>query len=330
MANRKRKTNKKTKGRSRRPQARSSQAGNQLITTRVITRVPPAPKGLMDTSFYERVCSQINPFCAEALGAKIYDLSSAKTLTSCVRKIFDITTDTDGRAFYMFLGNLVITGTKGTIDPAGDTILSFTGLGAVPMYAEYLANAKRYRVVSFGCRFVPTIAALENSGAVIATEVDFSPATGTQYNSVNLSPVNIVRSLPGDPLFWISRPTDMEYTAFETIDASVGNQRTALALAITGGQSNSTVGIVEYVMNIELVPTSNSIGGLFPTSASPAVPAIMNTASNVMRDMKPLHSGTQESLTQSIMEEVKTVGSTLVKTGGNYLRNSIMAALLVP
>lgn len=306
---------------------RANQAGNNLITTRVIAKIPPKPRGLMNTKFYERVCSQINPFCAEALGAKIHDVSSAKTLTSCVRKIINITTNADGNAFYTFLPNLVLIGTVATID-GGGTITAFTGLGAVPNYVAYDENCKRYRTVSFGTRFVPTVAALENSGALIATELDFPPSTGTNYNSVNLSPVNIVRSIPGDPLFFVSRPTDIEYTDFKTIDSGEpAGQRTCVSIAITGAQPSTTIGIVEFVMNVELVPTANTVGGLFPTTAAPAVPLIQNVASNVQRDMPVLHSGTQESLTNMVMDEVKAVSSTVIAAGGNALRNSVLAAL---
>lgn len=330
MAKSKRSTRKQRTRKNKQPrnrQMRPTKAGNRNVGTTIVN-VQSGRTGLMDNTFYAKVCSQVNPFCAEAVGAKIYDIASAKTLTSCIRYLQPITTNANGDAMVFFRGQLLSFGSVATV--VGGIVTAWVATGSVPNYADYLANCSRYRIVSFGVRCVPTVASSVASGLLVCTEVDTAPPiTTTGVSSLNIAPVNIVRSVPGDPLFWVSRPTDLEYTDFKPInDGSSDLQRTMCTISVVGSTPSAVVALCEIVMNIELVPLSGTIGALFPTAPNRAVPQIMDVSSDVLRNINPIHSGSESSFAATLENEVKSLANTALKSGGSYLRSAVMGALL--
>lgn len=240
--------------------------------------------------------------------------------------LVNINTNSNGDAFYLFYPNLQYPYLFGTI-PSG-SVTAYTNGPSVPFYSDYVANCKSWRPVTMGVKFVPTVAALSSQGAMILTEVEDTPAVGVFVNSVNTSTVNLVRSIAGEPAFWVSRPTDLEYTDFKPIDnGDHVLQRTNLILAITGGNANTTVGVAELVMNIELIPKPNTIGGLFPTAPALSNPTAVNLSANVLRDMPPLHSGSQDTLGDKIKDEIASVAGAAMSAGGNALRSLVLARM---
>lgn len=274
-------------------------------TTRRIRPPMKSNRGQIESLFTSQACGLFNPFCLESIGAKIPDVSSAKTLTANCRMLVPIGTTAAGSACFSFIPALSIVGSYANSISDG-TVVTMTGLSSVPFYDDYVATCQRYRVVSFGCKFVPSESFMVQKGVVIATEVDSSPAFGYNIASVNTSPVNLVRSVTGPPLLWVSRVTDIEYTDF--VDISSGNPanaRTLLTLAFTGCTPSATIGYVEVIINVELTAKAGTIGALFPTSAAKSNPRLVNAAANLSSTVEPFHSGSDTSYSELISTKLK-------------------------
>lgn len=319
--------NKNPKQRSRRPKSKKNRQTNSTPPTRVIQPIVRQRRGPLSAAFTRQVCGLYNPFCAESVGAKIPDVSSGKTLTVCIRLLQPIVTNADGNAMYSFSAALSAYGTVATLNAGGD-VTAITQLGAVPIYTALSLYCKSYRVVSFGCKFVPTSSYMNAKGSIIATEADSSIVAGMNNRDMTMSPVVFARSVVGEPLIFVSRVTDLEYTDYKLMsDADTVFQRTRLFLSITGGETSTTIGQVEVVMNIECLPQPASPGAYFATSSIPSNPAILNAAADLSIRTPSLYSGTEQSFTQVVEDELKSVMGTAVRSGGSYLRSAVMSAL---
>lgn len=313
--------------RSKRTKPRKNRSNNSTPPTRIIQPIVRQRKGLMSANFASQVCGLYNPFCSESVGAKIPDVSSGKTLTMCVRLLQPIGTNAEGNALYIFTGNLVGIGAFATMNSFGDVTAS-TGLGPVPIYTPLTLYCKGYRVVSFGCKFVPTSSYMNAKGSIIATETDSGIVNGMNNKDMTMAPVSFARSVVGEPLLFTSRVTDLEYTDFKPIDSTdPSSQRTRFMLSIVGGEVSTIIGQVEFIMNVELTPLPATPGAYFASNSLPANPAILNAASDLAIRTPVFHSGSEQSFTEVVENELKSIVGTAARAGGSYLRSSIMAAL---
>lgn len=320
------KNNNKSKpkqNKNRKPRTRNNNNKKKtLVINRTNGNKPSIPK-----SFVSQVCSQINPFCPEAIGGKIHDLSSEKTLTLTSRLIYDVQSDAAGSACFLIRGTSVDPLYQGVI--SGGLLSGYMTAEPCPQYAALTGQAATYRTVSCGARFLPTANLMTVQGFMIASELNTAPAVGASINSTSLSNVVMTRAIAGEPLMWISRPTDLEYTDFKGWnDTSVGGQRTQLFLSFNGFETNAPIGLIEVVLNFEIIANNNTVASYFPTTAAPANPVVMETASNVMRKVDPFFVGPMQDFDKMITDEVRQFGGTLIRTGGKALSNYVMSSLL--
>lgn len=330
MTRRNKRTTKNNKNKSR-SKKNSRGKKNGMLINRTSQRDASSGRaqnlGPISNRFYERVCGQINPFCHEALGAKIPDLSSAKTLTLCVRQFIPVTTDADGNAMHFYQGAFSSMGAIATL--ASGVVTVWNEMGSSSQYTNVSDAVIAYRTVSFGVRFFQTLSLMDCKGTMTASEVDYKPPVGANVTNPSLSTVSTSRSILGDQLLWVSKPTDIEYTDFKLIaDPAAGAQRTALVLQFFGAVPSATIGVAEIVLNLEMTPRSGTVASYYTTTASPSIPVVMDTASNVMRDMPSFFSGETEAFTKLVVDEVKTVGSTALRVGGSAVRAAVTAALM--
>jgi hypothetical protein len=260
---------KNTSSRRRRPAGRrsSQNTSRQPRRTRVISRAQPRQSSgysTAKTSVAMAICSKINPFCKESLGAKISDESSVFTVCFQTRDLIPLTSDANGDFAYYFSPmphDLYKVGS--TI--AAHLVTAWTS-NTSGSYVSITNQYQTIRVVSYGVRIVTTQAWTSATGNTIFSVVNANPPvsstnTTTMTNGTDVS-AYALRDLD---VTFLGKPADHTYTEFQTVlsdDGSPGDAGTPnwTQLLVTGSglTASTNFGFAEIVVNLECRPITGA------------------------------------------------------------------------
>lgn len=260
------------------------------------TRRGRGPQSAANEALIERICSQTDPFCEAARGAKLFDRDTSQSVGVQIREFVALTTDASGQCTLQInprLNDYRRTAATYT----GATVATWNAASDIPSYAALGALYDMYRIVSIGARVVPIVAPLSASGLVVwqttnsAEDVDLTSDT---YNEVHRESLHDCKGA------WVGKRyhNTSDYEAF----TSTGENMQTVNISVYAGPASTTVLGVEIVMNIEVVPIGDQAGALYATPAWP-------------------HDLTVESATSSIAGGV----SALFTSGVNGVKDYVMA-----
>lgn len=261
---------------------------------------PRVPRRVMkDHPQHKLLCGITDPFCVHARGAKLPDESSVPTFPWQFKTLVPVSTGAGNAASGLICANNNFGYRTSTLAPTADgaitiaQLTNWTGAGAA------LTNFAAGRIVSFGVVFHPTLDFSTSKGYVIFGEVP-KLVSGTTFLTGSLDYVNtkIVELIPGRQLSWVSRPQGPLSRQFHTFDPSMDDEGfSSLHFEIAGGPANSVVGLLEIVINLEVIPVNNNaVLSKLATPAAPHVPKVLAAQNKVMTSVGSFIEGGMEAV----------------------------------
>jgi hypothetical protein len=234
------------------------------------------------------VCSNSNPFCPEANGAKLYDENSSRSLTYQDRFVINITTDANGQAFYAIGVGARTCYNVATI--TAGSVSAWGGWAAGSFYSSLSAAAGSYRAVSAGFHFRTTQAWSTATGSLIITEHvdDPTSVTGFTVGNMRLGPTAELFPVRDADVYFVSKPQGMSATTYTDIASTTILPFTLGTIAVTGATASTQIGAIEVIVNYEWMPIINTAYTLLSTPAAPVNPTVMQARSLVLANTAPI------------------------------------------
>jgi len=271
-------------------------------------KTPKQPKMKMvkaPNHLIEAVCSNYDPFCNAALGAKLHDRNTAPSLTFCSRNLVDVQTNAQGRAMVWMSVDPQLGIATAILDATGQATSYVTTANSFYSQITSATNqCSQWRVVSAGYRFFTTQAWSTAAGVLTVSEIssNYQPSVLPNVNSMNLGVTMKATPLRDSSVQTIFRPRGIESEDYEnTYGADLGF--TSSILCVYGASASTIVGTIEVVINYEWIPTLNSGFSLLATNAATHIPAVMDARTNLAQKVAPIQGGSTLASFKSTMDD---------------------------
>lgn len=283
----------------------------------------PRPTAGPGHSLVPLACSQFDPFCPHARGAKVLDENATNTFTFTSYELMTATSNATGYSYLEFGPSVRQARNAATIDAAG--VVTGTGTtNSVPNYTELLAQADAYRIVSYGVHIMGISNAMTSSGFVrVESANSFIPIGGT-YGTFSTD-AQMYPLKPGLEVHWVSKPSGgADSIEFKRVDSQLlGNDypRTGVRIWTVGAPPDTPIMTVEIVMHIECTP---KIGTLLATTATPgaqSMPHVMTAARNAAATAISSQSGSTTSFSAYLKRHAAQAIMGLGRMGATALGN---------
>lgn len=251
-----------------------------------------------------QVCSNYDPFCQAAIGAKQFDNNTMPSLTYQNRQIVAVVTDAAGYAAIWFNGTPTAYLSVATI--SGGLATAWTPSDS-NFYSTITATGlSQWRIVSSGLRYYTTEAWTTATGYMNITELTqtYGGVTGQAVGSLRLGPIVKTVPLRDAQITYICRSKGMKSKEYQ--------EATQLDSGYTGcflyfaGTPNTTIGILEFNTNYEWTADPNSSYQYFSSPAADHKPLILDavtTMSTINSNIKTFTGGVESAA--SFMSEAK-------------------------
>jgi len=281
--------------------------------------------GAIQNGKHAKVCALTNPFCQSAKGARVPDDDSAFSTSFQLRTTVNLST----------------IGTQASIsvraDPSelyrqgatytGTTVDTWGSYNAFADYTDFAAQFDKYRIVSFGVRFYPTVAPTNQAGEYRAvTTADFAgngiDVNGGLWNSVATS------SVAGLDLHYIARPTGVDWKKYVDVSSlSDWDSLTVLFSGLPAAASVPSAVACEIIMNVEVLAKSASVVSALTKPGEDHDPIALGASSKV----HAAHTGTHTSgttmfrkLANFATRALGDVASAYMPMAGSAIRNMLL------
>jgi hypothetical protein len=237
---------------------------------------PPRPSvSLNDISM---VCSNTDPFCKHADGAKQFGKGSQNTIPMQCRTYAQMPTNASGLGA-MQVSPRLIQQFRGVSTYSGTSTATWNAWADAPELASLTAYEGEYRIVSAGIHVFCIAAPTDSSGVVIVNTTQEANTIMQSTSSLYLDSHRT--SLAGCDLYCIAKPQN-ESEKFHSLDAAIQNFSTFTVMVYAGPVSKPAVGI-DIFLNIEWYPILETVFARLATPNNVVSPqidyAIINTSS---------------------------------------------------
>lgn len=284
------------------------------------------------------ICSQLDPFCSAARGAKLWDGSSAPSLAISTRGYQTLTTNASGNGALFFVPDpFAGIGTA--------TIETYTGLIAAKSTNSWAAmdgigfsstTEVAYRLVSGGIRLRSIMSAMDNSGelgiAQVAISSDYMEAyvdigsVSAVYKNLRVSandPAGLIAFVKNDAI--VSKEFGSSVTPPTDMMDSFGT--TPLVAYVIGGKASANVAVVEYVYNWEITFLQQNKLNSIATKANPSSGIISRVSADVRAGAEGVIRGGYEALKAYIHHKAKQAFIAAATGAGGYYGGPAGAAI---
>ncbi len=267
----------------------------------------------MNPRLASAICSNVDPFCVHAQGAKMFDRSSSRSVPISLTQTLSLTTNSDGNAallVYPTLNNQVY---EPTTIVSQNEITSWTSYANAPYYTELGDNFYNYRCVTGGVRMFTTANATTASGiagmALLAQK-------GSNPPPVNLDGAGFLEynrtAVPGMDMAAVMKPQDL-YTDFNDIGTAEIASLTPILVWVRGGPASTTIAFIEITVNFELIPKPDTFANLMATPAYPHSPEVEAASSNILSDIAGVFTNGVKALTNEAGSMAKQHGAAIAR-----------------
>lgn len=261
------------------------------------------PAGLH--SLVHQACSNFDPFCQAAMGAKQYDNNTMPSLTYQNRQVLAVVTDASGQSIVWFNNTPTSYYAVGTIT-AGN-VTAWTPTDSQFLTTVTSTNLAQWRVVSTGLRYYTTQAWTAASGYMVATEMSqtYAGFVGISASSLRLGPVARTLALRDAQVTVVGRSKGVKCREYQEV-AGLDSGYTGTVLYFNGTAS-TTVGYIEFITNYEWTADPNSSFQFYASPAAEHKPAVLEavtTMSSLNSNIKTFTGGVDSAV--SFMSEAKT------------------------
>lgn len=231
-------------------------------------------------SLVEKVCSNYDPFCQAARGAKLFDENTAPSLTYSSRDVFPLTTNANGVALVWFNGSPSNTWATATV--VAGAVTAWTAAQSTFYNNVTLAGLARWRTVSGGIRYMTTQAWSTATGHMIVTETTESldvAVVGQVAGSLTLGPLAHTIPLRDAQFTCVQRQLGMNAKTYK--EATSHNPYYTGFTVYANGTPSTTIGYIEVVVNYEWIPDASTVYQAFSTPAAPNIPLVTNAVATL-------------------------------------------------
>jgi hypothetical protein len=252
-----------------------------------------------------QVCSNFDPFCQAAVGAKQFDSNTMPSLTYQNRMVHAVVTDANGFAAVWF--NNTPTGYYALGTVTGGNVASWLGVDSNFLTSVTATNLSQWRIVSSGMRYFTTQSWSTASGFINVTEMSqtyFSGFTGFPANSLRLGPISKTVALRDAQITFVARSKGMKAREYQ--ETSAGDSGYTGCLLYFAGTPSTTIGHIEFSTNYEWTADPNSAFQLFASPAAEHKPVILDAVthmSSVNSNIKAFTGGVESAA--NFMSEAK-------------------------
>lgn len=258
------------------------------------------------------VCSQVDPFCEAARGAKRHDMSSANALASRSLNRTALTTDASGRVVLGIHPNLqYLYRTAATYDASGN-VLTWDPYVAAEAYAA--SGIGKVRIVTMGVRFFASAAPSASGGIA-------SFSTVVNNDTINVNKTNYMdyycrRLYQADMSYTFKEKSDSCCEYSDMADTSPYDGWNTGVLTIVG-PPNVQIGFVEITIHLEMEPLA--LTNLMLSSSKPwgYSPELLQITDKVRKEIPAVIDDERENKTTS-----KTVFNVVSKEVARFIELS--------
>lgn len=273
------------------------------------------------------VCSITDPFCPEAAGAKWPDGTIYKTVPYQNRFTISGTTGATGSAVVWLSPGLYYN--YATNSPAASTVTwpnAFSIGGATPTGWQY------GRIVSAGCKVMPTVSMTNSSGYFVCNEITEYAAGGASSTIGAMSDVQIMTQPMNQGEFvWISRagPQGHVFRApgGNTEFGTSSGDRTALMIQLVGGPASTAAFTVEVIVNWEFTFSAQDAMNPIATNSPPTNPTLQRASEAVQNAVGSFVKGNQDKIGVVVEAAAKTALRRIGNAAANYFTGGGYAML---
>jgi hypothetical protein len=304
--------------------ARSHATSEKSVLPSQAKRLGGSGKGHPHANYHSAVCSQVDPFCSSALGARIPDGNAGRSIAYQMRGSFTVGIGASGLGgalvipYYPYIYQ--------TVAPATGTSLTWSSTYVAPAAATAFSSAVgMWRIVSWGVKVGSILNATNNNGfAVVASASSLNSTTGTvpdmEFDDARMFSLNTFKGTT-----WLSKRLS-NYGLYNALNnatngfPAVYDNYTAFVLQLQGTAATAAV-LCEVVMNLEFTPLQDSASALLAAKGPVKNDAVLTGASHVqakvpatfMKDVDEVGSAIEGIVKSSPLGMIAQVGSDLLK-----------------
>lgn len=272
-------------------------------------------------SVLSRVHGLVNPFSSIAEGVRIPDESLALTLPHTQNELVAITTDANGNASFQY--NPASPSSYRVASSITGTTITWGSYSSMDYMAGSLFQA--FRIVCAGVRFYSTVAPTDASGIVNAFVGSHIFAGSTDLLDSMQGETVYRYPVAGCNIHWVAKPKSDQYRHFHEVAATVGvGERHAwnqLMLTFTGAAASTTIGYVEIIERVELIPNTGEAVTRLATPSPPHSPAILHITDKVRHTVPEItndDSRGSEEHNATVAKHVSDHGSAIASAVGGF------------
>lgn len=276
----------------------------------------------------KQVCSMVNPFCEEALGARYADAAASRSLPYTLRGSATVITGAGGGGatfVKVTAAGIYVNQTTGATDAAQTTAAAWTAL------ANFPAGWNESRITSWGVRATVIAPVNTSSGVMKVVSMADPPTVSTIYNTTTFEypKIEIGPCAPGATATWISKTMNpRQARAFlpapatstgNTLDAEQSGWQT-FGIFVNGAAASSNPVYLEVVAHGEF--TLNATSALYPYAhpAPTPAPALVQAADHIVSTSPQTHfNKTSEAIdgwfAQAATVALSTAGKWVAENG---------------
>jgi hypothetical protein len=276
--------------------------------------------------FVEKLCSLTDPFCDAAVGSKLPDSNTTRTLSLTCTGFVTITSNAAGTAAIAFsndpavgyqtsatyTSNVVNTWTTGT---------AYSGFSGIP-------NTAIWRLVSGGINITPVMSVTTNSGSlgILAVPPYTSTVQAAAVDLDSLSYLGNVRNPSSSPagvtgVVDSDGTTSAEFRGQGTVTSTQLNSSgsSVLVAYIVGGPASAASYTVRYTYHYELAFPFTTVFNNLSTPAAPKDEKVMDGVSKVKSVTNQIVAGGVREFERSVQQAASNFGKNIFRFGAYAL-----------
>lgn len=235
-----------------------------------------------------------NPFSEQAVGAKLPDENSTKSVAVTIRDTFTMATDANGRAD-VCVGPNVGANTYTHAATSGSTGVSTWASGnTLTDIAAYQAAFDKYRIVGWGLKVTNLEPPTNQSGFFRIITTPSPPYASTPFIT-NGGLHEDIKIFPGSEMdiHWISKSQGAEFKDYIQWTGIAAPSWDYCHIRYEGGPaSKSAAVLVQVVYHLECQIELGSVSSTMATAAAPHKPHVMTASANTLAKHGGAHAGT--------------------------------------
>jgi hypothetical protein len=277
------------------------------------------PYGIATSHLAKTVCSNLDPFCPHAMGAKLHDENGARSLTFQSRQTTIFTTDANGRLMVFWGYSPRQYYSIATMDITG-VVTSWSAATDNNFYSTIGTTSGKWRVVSWGVHVTSMMPYNTASGVYIATEVTEAPVATSQVIGSNAyGAESHISPAPAAEFYFVAKPLSMVANNYiEDVTTVVNNNYTSFVLALMGAPASTAAFAAEVIINYEWIPHTQGSGYNLMTSPSAPYNMQVMAARSIAASSLPvtIHARSTVEAGHQVLDKVEDALEFAARAGG--------------